>query len=104
MKNKTSRYISPLIAIAGFAAAVVWFLTAMDSADSATRSEQLEAIKRSVENDITLCYSLEGAYPENLAYLTENYGLNYDEDRYIVHYECFAANIRPSVTVVEKES
>lgn len=104
MKKTFSRYIVPAAAVLIFIAVVVWFLAALDSADGATRSEQLEAVKRSVENDITLCYSLEGAYPENIGYLIENYGLNYDKDRYVVHYECFAANIRPSVTVVEKES
>ena len=104
MKKKFSRQITPAIAAIAFIAAVGWFLAAMDSADNAARSERLEAVKRSVENDITICYSLEGAYPESLSYLTENYGLNYDSERYIVHYECFAANIRPSVTVVEKES
>lgn len=104
MKKKFSRHVTTLIAIAVFIAVVFWFLAAMDSADNAAQTERLEAVKRSVENDITLCYSLEGTYPESLAYLAENYGLNYDSDRYIVHYECFAANIRPSVTVVEKES
>ena len=47
---------------------------------------------------------LNGAYPENLDYLTENYGLNYDSERYLIHYDCFAANVRPSVTIVERES
>lgn len=104
MKNKIYRYITPALAVIIFCAVLVWFVAAVDSADGATRSGQLEAVRKSVENGITLCYSIEGAYPENLDYLTENYGLNYDSERYLIHYDCFAANVRPSVTIVERES
>lgn len=104
MKKKLTRYIAPTAMIIVFIAVIVWFLVAIQSAGNATRSGQLESVKRSVENGITLCYSIEGAYPENLQYLTENYGLTYDSERYIVHYDCFAANVRPSVTVMEKGS
>lgn len=104
MIKKLSRYIAPIAASIVFCAVLVWFLIGVNSAGNATRVQQLEAVKRSVENGITLCYSIEGAYPETLAYLSENYGVHYDEERYIVHYDCFAANVRPSVTVVEKES
>lgn len=102
MKKKISRYIFPAAAIVVFCLVLMWFLTALDSAENASRSQQLEAIERSIENGITLCYSIEGAYPETLEYLTENYGVHYDSQRYQVHYNCFAANVRPSVTVVEK--
>ncbi len=104
MKNKIYRYITSVLAILIFCAVIVWFTAAVDSAGSATRTGQLDAVRQSVESGITLCYSIEGAYPESLEYLTENYGLNYDSDRYIIHYDCFAANIRPSVTIVERES
>ena len=104
MNKKKSGYTVPVIGILLFIAVLVWFFIAVDSAGGATRSGQLDAVRRSVENGITLCYSIEGAYPENVDYLTENYGLNYDRERYIIHYDCFAANVRPSVTIVERES
>lgn len=103
MKKKFSRGIAPIGMAAVFCAVVIWFISCINSAGSANRSGQLEAVKRLVENGITLCYSIEGAYPENIEYLSENYGVNYDKERYIVHYNCFAANVRPSVTVMEKE-
>lgn len=104
MKNKIYRYITSVLAVIIFCAVLIWFVAAVDSAGGATRSGQLEAVRKSVENGITLCYSIEGAYPENLDYLTENYGLNYDSERYLIHYDCFAANVRPSVTIVERKS
>lgn len=45
------------------------------------------------------CYAIEGQYPESVAYLEENYGLRIDHDRYIVHYDIFADNIMPEITV-----
>lgn len=85
-----------------FAALIVWFAAAVSSAGNASDERQLEEIKQSVENGITMCYSIEGAYPESIEYLTESYGVVYDTDRYIVHYDCFAANVRPTVTVIER--
>lgn len=101
--GKLNRLIAPVTGIVLFIALLVWFFTGVGNAGKASSERQLEAVKASVENGITLCYSIEGAYPESLGYLTENYGVNYNKERYIVHYECFAANIRPNVTVVEKE-
>ena len=103
MKKNKTRYITSAAAVLIFCAAVIWFLTAVNSAGNVSRTQQAEAVKSTVEKGITLCYSIEGAYPESLSYLTENYGVNYDTQRYIVHYDCFAANVRPSVIVMERE-
>ena len=85
-----------------FAALIIWFVSALSGAGNASDEQTLADIKQSVENGITMCYSIEGAYPENIEYLRESYGVVYDTERYIVHYECLAANIRPSVTVIER--
>ncbi|MDE7193648.1 MAG: hypothetical protein K2O14_06715 [Oscillospiraceae bacterium] len=87
-----------------FAALIVWFVAALSGAGNASEEQTLTEIKQSVENGITMCYSIEGAYPESIDYLRESYGVVYDAERYIVHYESLAANIRPSVTVIERKS
>ncbi len=102
MKKKLYRHIPYLAGIALFAAVVVWFVAGINSAEDVSREKQLEAVRQSVENGVTLCYAIEGAYPESLEYLSENYGLTYDSERYLIHYDCFAANVRPGITVVEK--
>lgn len=91
-----------IFAILIFAAVLCWFLVAVNTAQDASDTQRLEALKSSVENSITLCYSIEGSYPDDIGYLTEHYGLHYDDSRYVVHYDCFAANIRPNVTVIER--
>lgn len=102
MKKGIFKYAVPFGTAALFCCILLWFLRAVNSAENVGREGRLEAVKQSVENAVTLCYSIEGAYPSSADYLIENYGLNYDKEKYIVHYDCFAVNIRPSVTVMER--
>jgi hypothetical protein len=61
----------------------------------AGRTVAREAIERAVMQ----CYALEGAYPPNLDYLSQNYGLILDESRYVYLYEVVAGNIHPIIGV-----
>ncbi len=103
ISGKLRIYAVPVIVLLLFLVVLFLVLTGIDNTANASRSQQMDAVKRSVENGITLCYSIEGIYPDNLDYLTENYGVNYNKDKYIVHYDCFASNVRPNVAVIEKE-
>lgn len=91
-----------IIAFAIFAAMIIWLVLALGNASHGSDGERLEQVKQSVENGITLCYAAEGAYPDSLDYLMSNYGVVIDESRYLVHYECFAANVRPTVSVIRR--
>lgn len=94
-------YIIPILL---FGAMLAWFITAMNNTDDSTSRRELAAVKSTLENGITMCYAIEGVYPESVDYLTENYGLNYDKDKYIVRYDRFADNIRPTVSVIERQA
>ena len=60
--------------------------------------EQLEtALRRSV----MACYAAEGVYPPGVDYLKEHYGLIINDDKYSVHYDAFAENLMPEITVIE---
>ena len=52
--------------------------------------------------NITYCYAVEGAYPESLDYLKENYGLTYDENLFFVDYHIDGSNIFPDITIIER--
>lgn len=69
---------------------------------SETDRSELESVRGRIEKGITLCYSIEGAYPESLDYLEENYGVSYDSGKFIVHFLYAADNIRPTVNVIER--
>lgn len=61
------------------------------------REEEIESIIRKYA---IFCYAQEGAYPEDLSYLEDNYGLIIDEDKYIYYYQIFASNIMPDIEVI----
>lgn len=98
------RAMTYIVPAALFAAMLSWFLAAASNAGGSARRRELAAVKATVENGVTLCYAIEGAYPESVEYLTENYGLIYDKGKYIVHYDRFADNVRPIITILERRS
>ncbi|MBR5228684.1 MAG: hypothetical protein IKV96_02470 [Firmicutes bacterium] len=63
--------------------------------------QEMQMAEDSIRRAVVSCYAIEGAYPESFAYVKEHYGITVDEEKYAVHYEVFAENIMPEITVVE---
>ena len=99
-KNPNRLYV---LSAALFIAVAAWFVVSVNNAGSAAGEKRAEAVYNSVMNGASLCYSIEGEYPPDLEYLEKNYGVRVDTDKYVVDYSYFGANIRPTVTVIEKE-
>lgn len=78
------------------------FLSLADYSDNYSE-KSLREIRDTVLAHIAQCYALEGRYPPDLYYLETNYGLQFNPDKYIYHYELFASNIFPDVKVFVKE-
>ena len=66
-------------------------------------SYEKDLLQKALERSITQCYALEGTYPSNLEYLEEHYGLTYNKDHFYVDYTYIGGNLRPDVTIIEKE-
>lgn len=66
-------------------------------------AEGRQLLEDAVRRSAVACYASEGFYPADIGYLQRHYGLQYDESRYVVHYEMFASNLMPDITVLEKE-
>ena len=77
----------------------VWLL--VGRVDTAQSGAQTQFVYDAVRNAALTCYAVEGAYPENVEYLRENYGLAYDQSRYMVSYDAFAVNQVPTIFVTE---
>ncbi len=77
----------------------VWLL--VSRVDSAQNGAEGQFVRDAVRNAALTCYAVEGAYPEDLQYLRDHYGLAYDESRYMVTYDAFASNLLPDIYVVE---
>lgn len=96
LKNALA-YIIPCVL---FAAAVAWLVVSLNNTSDAARERERAAVKNTLENGITMCYAIEGAYPPSAEYLSEHYGVTYDAAKYIIHYDYFADNVRPTVKVI----
>ena len=69
--------------------------------DTANSGAQNQFVYDAVRNAALTCYAVEGMYPTDLQYLRDNYGLAYDESRYMVTYDAFGGNLLPTVYVTE---
>lgn len=78
------------------AAAAAWLAMQVEHG---VQEKQLAMIRNQVRSAAAGCYASEGRFPQELAYLEENYGLVYDRTRYHVHYDAFASNIMPDIDV-----
>lgn len=100
---RKNRYGQLLLAVAVFLLFFAVFLAGVQSVSAVSEEKEMENIENAVVQSAVFCYGTEGAYPESLAYLRQHYGLQYDEDKYIVDYEIVGKNIRPQVRVFRLE-
>ena len=79
-----------------FIAIALFMLYGLQSAAQSSQEEGLRITEDALRRAVVSCYALEGRYPPDVAYLQVN------EEKYIVHYEIFAENIMPEITVLER--
>ena len=85
-----------------FAAIVVLAVALIGRIDTAHGRAETQIVRDAVKNAALTCYAVEGAYPDDIQYLIDNYHLAYDEERYFITYEPFASNRIPDIWVSEK--
>lgn len=90
------------VAIVLFAAILALMLYGFQDAARSSSEEGLRMTEDALRRAVVSCYALEGRYPPDVEYLCQQYGLQLNEDKYIVHYEIFAENIMPDITVLER--
>ena len=78
---------------------ILFTLTAVSAIERDSRAGGLQRAENAVRSAVMACYAGEGVYPPSLEYLEENYGLSIDSRVYTVHYNAFARNIMPDITV-----
>lgn len=81
-------------------AALFWLGTSLLAQQ--TDSREAEILEKAVTRGVIHCYACEGAYPESLQYLKENYGLTYDEQRFFIDYQAMGSNLMPNITIIDK--
>lgn len=100
--KKEKRHLSGILSLLLAAALLLLLVKGVDGLSSSNDAEQARILENTVTRSITACYALEGAYPPDIAYLTEHYGLVYDEEQYFIDYQYIGANLRPDVTIIKR--
>lgn len=80
----------------------LFFLLALSRLEEGRRAAGVEQLETAVRKTAVSCYASEGFYPPDIAYLQEHYGLQFDEETYVIHYERTASNWMPDITVLER--
>lgn len=84
-------------------AVLLAFSLALSQLERGRQEAGKQQLEDALRRTAAACYAAEGFYPPNVAYMVQHYGLQYDADAYRVHYEIFASNLMPEITVVEKD-
>lgn len=100
--KKEKRHFSGILSLLLTIVILLLFVNGLDGLQASNEAEQTQILENTITRSITACYALEGAYPPNIAYLTEHYGLVYDEEQYFIDYQYIGANLRPDVTIIKR--
>ncbi len=101
MKKREDHFLrGMLITLLVFALVFAGGVRVLGHIDRATANAETEMVRQAVRSAALTCYAVEGAYPQDLAYLQKHYGLAYDESIYLVAYDAFASNIMPDIIVM----
>ena len=84
-------------------AVLLCFLAGVNRLQKGADDEGKQQLEDALRRTAVACYASEGFYPPDVEYMVQHYGLQYDEAAYRVHYEIFASNLMPEITVVERQ-
>ena len=102
MINAVKSKFTPILFLTIILAYMFFNFQGLSSFLATSDSDNIESVRKSIENAAVQCYALEGHYPPNIQYLKENYSIIINEDAYIYHYDIEASNIMPTVLVFKK--
>lgn len=81
---------------------VLGFFTGVSDLRGGTGDEDKRQLEESIRRVTAACYAAEGIYPPDIEYMKDHYGLQINEDKYIVYYEVDGSNLRPDFTVLNR--
>lgn len=98
MKKKNPKSTAFLLLLAG----LLLFSLTVSRLDQSRHREGLLQLEQVLRRTAIACYAAEGFYPPDVAYMQDHYGLRYNENEFLIHYEVFASNLMPDITVLER--
>lgn len=98
---KEHKFIAVCVLAAVITAAGVILMLGNET--SAESQERADSIRRAIYDRALQCYVIEGAYPESLSYLEDNYGLAVNHKDYVISYSAYAENQPPEIRVLVRK-
>ncbi|MGL4345645.1 MAG: hypothetical protein ACRCTE_10640 [Cellulosilyticaceae bacterium] len=83
--------------------ALIISIVAFNGINENNTTEQQKMLEEAVSRALIQCYAIEGAYPSDIEYIKTHYGVQINEEKYIVFYESIAPNIMPNIRVIAKD-
>lgn len=77
---------------------IIILFMGFNNTQKAISDDELIRLRDNIMKAAINCYAIEGFYPDDIAYLEENYGLIID-DSYNIFYEVQGSNMMPSISV-----
>jgi hypothetical protein len=78
------------------------FVSGVKSISNDGNIKSIESMEEAIMKASITCYALEGSYPPNVDYLSQNYGIILDKDNYFYHYEITGSNLAPYIRVFKR--
>ena len=100
-KQKAEKWIKA-IGLIITAAMLIILLAAIKNIADGSENDEKRQLETTIRRSVMACYADEGVYPPNVDYLREHYGLQINDERFVVHYSVFAENLMPDITVLER--
>lgn len=98
-KKHLFRYLPVLFLVL----AMIALVYTSDSLTETNSAHEKEILTSALDKSIAQCYALEGAYPPDLAYLSDHYGFTYNKKHFFIDYQYIGGNLRPDITIIERE-
>ena len=99
MRKILKAVLFPLLLVA----ILSFFLSALSNLSDGREQEDKKQLESALTRAAVACYAVEGAYPPNVQYLEDNYGIQINKTLYTVKYEVIASNLMPDITVLEND-
>lgn len=103
-RQRLSRGARALLAVAAVSVCLLAaFILALNATKKRRAEDETQQLTTAIRRACVTCYAIEGRYPPNLAYITQQYGVVVDTGVYTVLYDAFAENLMPTVKVARRE-
>ena len=101
-KTSASDVIKVLIPVLFFTLIAVSIVVGLKDVSASSGSESILLMERNLRRATVQCYAIEGRYPPSLGYLSENYGVILNPEKYIYHYRVMGMNLMPDIAVFSR--